>query len=105
MNRIVPLSPDLAVRLAPGITALRRGRGTSARGERRHRTVGGHEVVEVNRTIVRCVEEIVFFRDDAPWVPAVVEHNGAYRVVADARRIPKGRGYLLVTSMMVAKVS
>jgi hypothetical protein len=105
MNRVVPLSPDLAVRLVPGQTALGRVSGTSERGGRRHRTASGHEVVEVNRTIVRCAEAIVFFRDDAPWVATLVEANRAYRVAADARRIPAGRGYLLATSMNVAKVS
>jgi hypothetical protein len=104
-SRIVALSPEVAVRLVAGENAMNRNREMSAPGARQHRVVGGHEVVEVNRTIVRCAEQTVFFRDDAPWVDAFVQENRSYRVVADARRIPRGRGSLLITAMRVAKVN
>ncbi len=104
INRVVALSPELAVRVVPGHTAMTRQRGTSATGDRRHRTAGGHEVVEANRTIVRSAEEIVFFRDDAPWIGPFVNANKEYRVTAETRRVPRGNGWVLMTSVKVGKI-
>lgn len=103
VSRIVPLSPELAVRIVPGRTVTTRKPETSAIGGRRHRSVGGHEVVGVNTAIVRCAEDIVFFRDDAPWVGLLVDANRDYRVVPVSRRVQTGRGSALKTSLTVGK--
>ena len=35
---------------------------------------------QLNRLIVRCAEETVFYRDDSPWVQPFVAKNRQYRI-------------------------
>lgn len=103
-RRVVALAPGLAVRVTPGSNALKRRTGHRVPGTRRHRKVGGHEVVDLNRAIVRCAEELVFYRDEAPWVVPFVDANRHYRVTAVSESIPRGRGSVLMTSLVVGTV-
>jgi hypothetical protein len=99
INRIVPLAPDLAIRIMPDI----RLSGTEpditfgnfrAMPRRLRRT----EVADVNRLIVQCAEELIFFRDDLAWIPGFIEKNGRYRIEPITRRLPHGAGYCLVST-------
>jgi hypothetical protein len=72
INRIVPLAPHIAVRLCGQPLAPHERLDFSfSRLERRIREVSRHEVVSLNRLIVRCAETTVFFRDDHDprWTP------------------------------------
>jgi hypothetical protein len=76
LDRIVPLSPTVAVRMIPDRT-----KNTAAFDltfpDFRYRVVemSRSDVVKVNRLLVRCAEELVFFRDDMPWVHTLIEKN------------------------------
>jgi hypothetical protein len=37
------------------------------------RSLNHKELVEVNRLIVQCAEDIVFYRHDLPWVRPFIE--------------------------------
>jgi hypothetical protein len=102
MNRIVPLAPDLAVRFIPDIRLSRSKPDLSFPGFRyRRRTLGRAEIIKVNRLIVQCAEDLVFFRDDRPWIDGFVRKHRYFRVDCITDKIPHGAGFLLVTRQRV----
>lgn len=94
LNRIVPLTPDLALKIRPHVSA------TSAKGfgfehfKMRRLTLARHEVVEVNRKIVRSAETVVFHSHNRVWVKGFVSKNMAYRVETWNEMIDTGNGIL-----------
>lgn len=103
--RLVPLAPDLAIRLVPILPpSTASGETVPARGKRRHRAVDREAVAKLNRTIIRCAEDAVFY-GDASWVPKLVGRNREFRVIPVSRCIPTERGSLLMASFAVARVN
>ncbi len=93
LNRIVPLTPTIAIRIQPNIELNR----DDANFEFRHfsskrRNVKRHEAVSVNRLLVRSAEDTVFFRDDHSWVPGFIEKNRHFRVETETTEIPLPHG-------------
>lgn len=96
INRIVPLSPTLAVRLQPNIWHDTTKKDFSFAGFRRRvRYPSRKEVARINALLVRGAETTVFFRDDREWVPRFVHKNAAFRIEPRTRRIPHNGGTLL----------
>lgn len=105
INRIVPLTPKIAVRLRPNLDAqdapidfryaLFRKRVVKASRK---------EVMAVNRQIVRCAEQVVFFSRNLPWIPTFVQKNSNYRLVTATERIPHGSGTLLWSRLTLKKI-
>lgn len=101
MRRIVPLAPDIAVRITPDIkmrgkTDLKFGNFSAIRT-----SANRHEVVELNRTIVQCAEETVFFRDNHAWIPNLIKRNQDFRIDSVVRMIPHGNKSLPVPSQRI----
>lgn len=104
--RVVPLSPRVAIRITPDIDIEKgepdfkferfRGRVTNASRAQVH---------HVNRSIVQCAEELIFFPADFPWVEKFVRKNAGYRLENRAQRIPLGRGTLILSALEIAKIS
>ena len=102
LNRVVPLAPNLALRIRPDLT-LDRGRSdfSFANFGYRSRKVGRKELVKLNRLIVRCAEDSVFFRDDHPWVRPFVTKNRHYRIEPQTHKLITPTGTLLVSTQRV----
>lgn len=101
-NWIVPLAPDLAVRIAPDPSRARRDPDLSFGGFRyKRRAIGSREIADLNRLIVRCAEEVVLSRVDSAWVVPFVAKNSGYRVEDVTTRIPQGRGFLHVVKRKI----
>ncbi len=103
LNRIVPLAPDLAIRIRPEL-AIEGGHAdlSFANFEYRTRDIGRAELVQLNRLIVRCAEETVFYRDDSPWVQPFVEKNRQYRIEPFTHKLPTPAGTLLISTQRIA---
>lgn len=81
MNRIVPLAPDLAVRIVPDVNQSDDEPNQSfAKFRFRTRRLDHVEVSVLNRLIVKCAEDVVFYRDNRDWVGAFVKKNREYRI-------------------------
>ena len=81
LNRIVPLAPNLALRIRPDVMLDSDCVDFSfANFGYVNRTPGRNELVELNCSIVRCAEDFVFYRDDHSWVRPFVSKNRWYRV-------------------------
>jgi Protein of unknown function (DUF4238) len=101
-NRIVPLAPNLAIRIKPDIRMDRRRADFSFRNFRsRSCTISRGELVEINRLLVRCAEDAVFYRDDRPWIKPLIAKNRHYRVETITSKVPTPTGSLLISSQKI----
>ncbi len=81
INRIVPLAPDVAVRIIPNKSLKGRNSDltfagfTTARKEQRPRSV-----MEFNRRLVQCAEDMVFFSQQQDWITNSVAKNRFFRI-------------------------
>jgi hypothetical protein len=108
VNRIVPLKPNLAIRIrpAPDLTIGKDLADFSfanfhcSRGSISHK-----EAVEINRLIVRCAEETVFYRDDSAWVHRFIAKNRHYRVEPSTSTQPTRNGSRLISRLKIVSVT
>lgn len=102
LARIVPLAPDLAVRIVPNIEMSEAKSDLSfPKFAHKTRNVGGKEIRQINRLLVQCAEDIVFYRDDRDWIGDFVSRNRHHRVETITTRIPQGRGMLLWSTQRI----
>lgn len=102
VNRIVPLAPDLAIRILPDVSLARTKPDLTFSGFRYRRfRLGRMGVSSLNRLIVQCAEETVFHRDAHAWIPGFVSKNRHYRVECVTTRIPHGTGIMHVATQRV----
>jgi hypothetical protein len=59
------------------------------------------EIIELNRLIVRCAENLVLYRDDHDWIEAFVAKNRRYRIEPVTQQIPHGTGILNITTQRI----
>lgn len=103
LNRIVPLTPTMAVRFQPDINLPRNTANFEFRNfsfERRKLT--RQAAIEINRILVRAAEDTVFFRDDQPWVARFVDKNRHFRVETENVQIPQSKGTLQWSRQVIA---
>jgi hypothetical protein len=101
-NWIVPLAPDLAVRIIPDVSLSRAIPDFEFRKFRhQHRTPKRSDIIDINRLIVRCAEDMVFYRDDLPWVHQFINKNQHYRIEAVTTRLPHGTGFMNVSRQRI----
>ena len=102
INRIVPFSPTLAVRLHPDLSYDRNTPDFSFKGFRRRiRRPPRDEIGRVNALLVRCAESTVFFHENHDWVERFVRKNSLFRIEPRTQRLPHGTGTVLWSSLQV----
>ena len=103
-NRIVPLSPSLAIRIRPDREINReRADFTFVSFDCQNKRLGRREVAQINRLIIRCAEELVFFRDNHPWVSGFVRKNSQFRIEPRTHKVPHGTGMVMFYSQDIAE--
>jgi hypothetical protein len=106
VNRIVPLAPNLAIRIRPDLAVdTKRPNFSFAGFDWRTKNIGRKEVAQINQLIVRSAEETIFSRDDWAWIQKFVARNRNYRIEPRTSKLPKGNGFLLVSSERIAQMS
>lgn len=94
LNRIIPLTPNLAVRIKPNL------RGIRAKGfefkDFRYRTLklSRSEAVDINRRLVRSAEAVVYHSKKLRWITDFVVKNRNYRVEGWNENFDTGEGIL-----------
>jgi hypothetical protein len=102
LNRIIPLAPSLALRIWPDPTFDTRLADFSfANFGCRSRKLGHEKVVMLNRLIVQCAEETVFYRDDHEWVRPFISKNRHYRIEPLSSRVPTPTGAFLISTLRI----
>ena len=104
INRIVPLAPDIAIRIRPSLEEDRRNGNLnfqyfSSRTCRLKR----REVLEINKLVVRCAEDLVFFRDNHKWVEPFVQKNSGFWIEPITEKFPTANGVLQLSTMRIAR--
>lgn len=96
-NRVIPLSPNLAVRMRPDPT-LEGSHTDFTFSNFRYRIIrlSRTMVTSINRLIIRCADSLVFYRDDYEWIPRFVKRNAAFRIESKMQKIPVGDGETLI---------
>jgi hypothetical protein len=106
LNRIVPLAPNLAVRIRPCLTADKSHSDFSfANFDCSRREITHKELVDINRLIVRCAEDTIFYRDGSAWVQKFIAKNRDYRVEPTTYKLPTINGALLISGLKIAQGS
>ncbi len=104
INRIVPLAPNLAIRIRPDLTIDKDLADFSFANFRcRRRSISQKEAVDFNRLIVRCAEDTVFYRDDSAWVHRFIAKNRHYRVEPSTSTQPTRKGSLLISRLKIVE--
>lgn len=105
INRIVPLAPNLAIRISPDLTIDKNLADFSFANFHCHRrSISQKEVIEINRLIVRCAEDTVFYCDDSAWVQRFIAKNRHYRVEPSISKQPRGNGSLPISRLKIASI-
>ncbi|MBL1353637.1 MAG: DUF4238 domain-containing protein [Zetaproteobacteria bacterium] len=106
LNRIIPLTPTIAVRIKPDIT-LEREEVDFTFSSFRYliKRLNRSEVIGINRLIVQCAEFTVFFNKTHHWVAKFVHKYSGFRVVPRVTKIPHGNGTLLWCTQEISKVN
>lgn len=104
LNRVVPLAPDIAVRIIPDVHLSGTEPDLSfAHFSFRRKKLSLADVSAINRLIVQCAEEVVFFRDDRDWIEQFVAKNRRYWIQPVTKHVPRGKGFLTIASQRIAE--
>jgi hypothetical protein len=99
INRIVPLAPDIAVRIKPDIRLSRAEPDlTFAKFSSTQIDLKRQDILEMNRLFVRCAEDLVLYRDEYDWVENFIRKNRGYKVEPVTEKITLGLKELLVST-------
>lgn len=105
LNKIVPLSPNLAIRICPDPNFKReKADFTFSQFTYRNRTLNRKEVTKINSLIVQSAESMVFFRDNHDWVHKFITKNRAFRIEPHSTKIKTNNGTLLLSTQKLTKV-
>lgn len=96
LNRLVPLTPNLAIRIIPDLKVKEKNPDFSfAHFDYRSRKVGRGEVSAINRLIVQCAEETVIYCDERPWVRPFIAKNRHFRIQPHSYEVTTAKGAAL----------
>jgi len=102
LNRIVPLAPNLAVRIKPDISIDRTQIDLSfSKFSCVSRHIGHGDVAKINTLLVRCAEETVFYRDNPAWVLPFIRKNQHYRIETCSKELRTTTGTILFSTQSV----
>lgn len=102
VNRLVPLAPNLAIRIKPDPDEreivdlefqnlrIRRMRATK------------QQVTAVNAAVVQCAETTVYYSSGRPWIPRLVEKYADFHVEPRTMKAPYGNGHMLLSTMAIS---
>jgi hypothetical protein len=106
INRIVPFAPDIAIRIKPdNRLSGKRPDITFANFGATVRHLRRAEVVEINRLLVRCAEDTIFFRDDRDWVEDFIAKNRRFQIEPITNKLQHGAGHVLVSTQRVRETA
>jgi len=103
LNRLVPLTPDFAIRIRPSLNAEEHRKDFEFPGFRFKSVSAPHqEVRRINESVTRCAENLIFFRDSKNWVEPFLSKNKKYWIEPHTIDVPVKGGFLNVSSMRIA---
>ncbi|NTW53196.1 MAG: DUF4238 domain-containing protein [Chlorobaculum sp.] len=105
LNKIIPLSPSVAVRIRLDILQDTSNLDLSfPRFRHKVRRPQLQEISKINTMIVRCAETTVFFRDNHDWVQRFVRKHSRFRIEPRTQRMPYPGGAVLWSTQEICKI-
>ncbi|WP_428246504.1 DUF4238 domain-containing protein [Ferrovibrio sp.] len=106
INRIVPLAPNLAVRIIPNLKIEKKNVDLKFSNFRyKVKKVESDEIIKINKLIVRSAENTIFYSCDFPWIEKFIAKNRFYKLEAITQTIPVYEGGLLLTRQRIVKTN
>lgn len=105
INKIIPLRPQVAIRIKPHID-IDTEKPDYNFSKFRYRFVKPkrNEIVELNRLLVRCAEDLVFFHKYFDWIFPFIKKNSNYYIKPEIYEVPAGSSqYNFFTSRVEKK--
>ena len=97
-NKVIPLAPDLAIRILPDPRWFHTKPDLSFTHFRySYPKLVRAGVVEINRLIVRCAEEMIFYRDNHKWISNFVAKNRHYLLETIVEHVPDGESIFCIS--------
>lgn len=104
-NKIVPLTPELALRIRPSFRTSESDKPFADFTVTR-KVISRKTVTDLNRLIVRSAEQLVIFRDDLKWIPGFIKNNADYRVVSKVMKFRKHENdFILLSKQVLSKTA
>jgi hypothetical protein len=104
VNKIMPLAPDLAVRIIPDKKFDWESAGNSfSNFKYQKRILKRRDVVNLNRQIIRCAEDLIFYRDNLTWIYRFVEKNRKFYIEPQTDKIPSQNGNYIYFSYKIVE--
>lgn len=102
LNRIVPLTPNLAVRIRPDIS-LKRDELDFTFEYFRYRLyeIEREELDAINSLLAQCAEDLVFYHDDFPWVKPFIMKYASFRIETHTQELGTHESALLVSRQRI----
>lgn len=105
LNRVIPLTPYLAIRIKPDISLdMENPDYEFTSFQYKHKRLSRTEVSQLNKLFVRCAETTVFFSRLGNWTKHFVSRNSGFRIEPKTNRFPHGNGTLLWFTQEVSKI-
>jgi hypothetical protein len=102
INRIVPLAPNLAIRIIPDLSLQgAKTDFTFAKLRVRSRVLHRQEILHINRLLVQCAEDIVISSVDFPWLEKMVRKYRSFRIDAVTSKVKTGGGTFLPATLRI----
>ncbi len=102
VNRIVPLTPWLAIRMCPRVElSSRKLNPTFEHFSYQQCRPSRSEIVGLNRAIARCAENLVFSSISQPRIAEFIRKNAQFRIEIETTNIPHGTGFINITRTIV----
>ena len=93
LNKIVPLSPDIAIRIMPDRARKPGSEQVDFRNfSYSSRDLTRKQVGRINQLLVRCAEELVLLRDNHEWVFDFIKRNASFRIETKVSKLLNASG-------------
>jgi len=104
-NKIIPLAPNLAIRICPDPSLdINQVDLSFSNFECSCRKLNRKDVGSINKLIVRCAESVVFYRDNHDWVSSFVSKNSNFRIEPQTKKVRHGTGMISISTQNVVKI-
>lgn len=106
LNRLVPLTPYLAIRIKPNIYLDRENLDYNfINFAYKQKRLSRSSVNQLNRSFVRCAESLVFTSKLRDWVLRFVSRNSQFRIEPKTSKLTNGNDTLLWFTQEVIEIS
>ena len=101
LDRVIPLAPDLALRIYPDYEVRRSHDLGFSKLRYRRVQASRQDVMRLNAGIVQCAESTIYSSHNRPWVNSFIGRHRSFRVEPHTLKLPQGTGQHLFMTRMI----